>query len=280
MNISFRMTAYELVYGLKSCTRRRWKASTAAHFKAGTVHVGWSNLPRVSGARRLARIRATQDAYLERLGDLPLADLKAEGGMCETVEEFIRLIEGDPDEQLYVARFEIVEVLSFKVHWRWKVGDIALLACYGGPQPAQIIEVRDKYIDCLDTLGMLNTYAPEELHTVEQYIQHADLMRDDWTGKQYLENIERARAPFVPPEWWDEAVKLAMLPFWWTEQDTADCEAFNIGERLDLYACRRCEFWQSADGEKGECKGPEVQCGLTSRNSGCEQFWPRVGKPD
>jgi hypothetical protein len=115
MNISFRKTAYELVNGLKTCTRRRWKPRTAMQFKADTVHVGWSNLTRVAGARRLAMIRATTDAYLERLGDMPEADLAAEGGMCETVGEFITLIEGRPDELLYVARFELVEVLSYDV---------------------------------------------------------------------------------------------------------------------------------------------------------------------
>jgi hypothetical protein len=115
MNISFQKTAWELVHGLKTCTRRRWKPRTAAQFRARTVHVGWSHLTRVAGARRLVVIRATQDAYLERLGDMPEADLIAEGGMCATVGEFITLIEGHPDEQLYVARFELVEVLSLDV---------------------------------------------------------------------------------------------------------------------------------------------------------------------
>jgi hypothetical protein len=37
-------------------------------------------------------------------------------------------------------------------------------------------------------------------------------MRDDWTGSQYREYIEQVRAPFVPPEWWEEAIKRAIEP--------------------------------------------------------------------
>lgn len=114
MNISFAKTKRELLAGLKICTRRRWKAATAAKYRAGTLHVAWDKDTRVKGARRLLVIRATRDAYLERLGDMTAADLAAEGGMCETVEAFIRLVGGTPDEQLWVAWFEVVESLAGK----------------------------------------------------------------------------------------------------------------------------------------------------------------------
>src|SRR5689334_3141780 len=108
MNISFALTEKELLAGLKTCTRRRWKASTARKYRAGTLHTGWSADTRVKGARRLVILRAIRDAYPERLGDMPEADLAAEGGMCKTVDEFIALVGGTLDEVLYVARFEIV----------------------------------------------------------------------------------------------------------------------------------------------------------------------------
>lgn len=111
MNISFSLTINEFLSGKKTCTRRRWKASTAEKFKKGSVHTAISCLPFLPGYRRLAIIRATQDAYIEKLRDMPETDLKAEGGMCGTIGEFIDFIKGEKEEGVYVARFEIIEWL-------------------------------------------------------------------------------------------------------------------------------------------------------------------------
>jgi hypothetical protein len=111
LNISFAMTTDELLAGLKLCTRRRWKPVTAKQFKKGSLHYAWSKDTRVKGALKVAVIRATADAYQEPLGEMPESDLEAEGGMCATREEFIRLVDGKPEEELWVARFEIVEYL-------------------------------------------------------------------------------------------------------------------------------------------------------------------------
>ncbi len=112
MIISFALTEKELVAGQKTVTRRRWKPVTAARFKAGSIHQAYSNLPYVAGARKLGTIRATQDAYQERLGDISAADLLAEGGMCATAEDFISLFGGDPDEIIWVARFEFISSIQ------------------------------------------------------------------------------------------------------------------------------------------------------------------------
>ena len=109
MIVSFALTEAEFLAGKKTCTRRRWKPEHAEHWKAGTVHHAWSKVPYAKGARFLGLIRATADAYLERLADMPIADLAAEGGMCATIDDFIALVEGRPDEKLYVARFEVIE---------------------------------------------------------------------------------------------------------------------------------------------------------------------------
>lgn len=106
MIISFALTEQELLTGKKTVTRRRWKPVTAAKFKAGTIHQAWSNLPYVTGARKLGTIKASADAYQERLADISAADLLAEGGMCASTEEFCQLFGGDPDEIIWVARFE------------------------------------------------------------------------------------------------------------------------------------------------------------------------------
>lgn len=109
MIISFALTEKEFLAGLKTVTRRRWKPITASRFKQGTKHQAWSNLPYVTGARKLGTIRATADAYQEPLGAITATDLLAEGGMCGTVEEFLTLFQGKPDELIWVARFEVLE---------------------------------------------------------------------------------------------------------------------------------------------------------------------------
>lgn len=48
---------------------------------------------------------------------------------------------------------------------------------------------------------------------------------------------------------------------------------------IDLHAskwtCRRCRYWESNAGEKGQCHGPELACGCTRSFDACEQFSPR-----
>lgn len=36
--------------------------------------------------------------------------------------------------------------------------------------------------------------------------------------------------------------------------------------------CRRCRWWESADGETGECRGPELALGRTRGGDSCEQW--------
>ena len=112
MNISFALTEKEFLAGIKGATRRRWKPVTAKKFRKGTLHKAWSRLPRVPGARPLGIIRAKEDAYLQPLREMTEADLKEEGGMCATVEEFISLVNSTPEEELYVARFEIIKIFQ------------------------------------------------------------------------------------------------------------------------------------------------------------------------
>lgn len=111
MIISFAMTTAAFMEGRKTVTRRRWADVTAARWKAGTLHAAWNKLPRAgASARQIGIVRATVDAYREPLRDMPLEDVAREGTPATTVEEFIRFIDGRPDEVLWVARFEIVEL--------------------------------------------------------------------------------------------------------------------------------------------------------------------------
>lgn len=109
MIISFAWTIEPLLAGLKTCTRRDW---SELHFQLWVrawreghhVHEAWDKSPRFSGRRR-AWIRLTCEPYRERLVDMPVDDLKAEGGLWDSKHEFIALFGGDPQRKVAVVRF-------------------------------------------------------------------------------------------------------------------------------------------------------------------------------
>lgn len=114
MIVSFSMTEQELLAGKKTVTRRDWKPRVIEQWRKGSVHHAWSALPFVTkrNPRKLAVIRATRDAYPQRLGDMTAADLDAEGGMCATVEAFCELVGKTPDAVMAVCEFEIVHFVD------------------------------------------------------------------------------------------------------------------------------------------------------------------------
>lgn len=100
-------------------------------------------------------------------------------------------------------------------------------------------------------------------------------------------------------------------PAWWTPEDTSACAAHDrllmladsitvekveldgdvvllpnevewaayenhVDETIDLFTCRRCQFWLSMDGVWGACHGPELKCGITKAPNCCEQWTPRT----
>ena len=89
--ISFSQTSTELLSGKKTCTRRIWKDKTAQlfirYFNEGRSIPAYNKSPR-NGGVEIARILLTSPPYQEKLADMPLEDLDAEGGMCKTVAQF------------------------------------------------------------------------------------------------------------------------------------------------------------------------------------------------
>jgi hypothetical protein len=121
MIISFAYTAQAYLSGKKTVTRRKWKPAQIERWQRAwdegrLVHDAWSNLPFVPGARRLGRFRLTCRPYVEQLGDMPQEDLKAEGGLWDSLEEFIALFGGDPALKVAVVRFERI-VESIGTYW-------------------------------------------------------------------------------------------------------------------------------------------------------------------
>jgi len=108
-SISFALTKSEFLSGRKTVTRRDWpekyRRQWQKWYEKGRVdHTAWDKVP-FAGGQRIGTFRLTCAPYAERLDDMPLADLEAEGGMCATREEFCALIGKKLSDVVTVIRF-------------------------------------------------------------------------------------------------------------------------------------------------------------------------------
>ena len=111
MIISFAWTVDPLLAGIKTVTRRDWKPRHMATWQRAwdegrRIHDAWDKVP-FAGGRWIGKIRLTCRPYWERLGDMPAEDLVAEGGLWDSLEEFVELQGGDPDKMMAVVRLEL-----------------------------------------------------------------------------------------------------------------------------------------------------------------------------
>lgn len=110
--ISFGKTLEPLLQGKKSVTRRLWKDLHAAKILAA-----WDNWqlirafdkdPRYKG-KQVGWLRLTQEPYKEPILRMPHTDLELEGGMCQTVGEFVdKYFDGDNFAEVWVIRFQFL----------------------------------------------------------------------------------------------------------------------------------------------------------------------------
>ena len=112
MNISFAWTTEAFLAGRKTCTRRDWtpryfKMWVKAWDEGRLIHKAWDKSPRFGG-KCLGPIKMTRRPYMERLGDMTEADLEAEGGLWDSVEDYIELQGGNPDKFMAVIWFAVV----------------------------------------------------------------------------------------------------------------------------------------------------------------------------
>lgn len=108
--VSFSMTTEQYRTGQKTVTRRFWKRSYAERWQrwwdeGHRIHQAYDKQARFGGVP-IGGFRLTCRPYFERLSNMPVADLVAEGGMCETLEEFIQFVGKSPDDEALVIRFE------------------------------------------------------------------------------------------------------------------------------------------------------------------------------
>jgi hypothetical protein len=114
--ISFALTKKEFLSGCKTCTRRDWperyRRQWQRWYELGRVnHTAWDKVP-FAGGKRIGTFRLTCAPYAERLYDMPLIDLLAEGGMCKSREDFCDLIGKKLSDIVTVIRFVKTSNLS------------------------------------------------------------------------------------------------------------------------------------------------------------------------
>ena len=113
MILSFAWTTPALLEGRKTVTRRNWKRGhpgAAYNMCLGygygkRIHQAWSKMP-YAGGHRVGYVELTCKPYWEKLSDMPESDLAAEGGLWDSLDEFIELMGGDPDKEVLVIRFK------------------------------------------------------------------------------------------------------------------------------------------------------------------------------
>lgn len=108
--ISFVWTSEQLLDGVKTCTRRAWTDNYAEYF-VKAFHKS-QYLPAIdksyySGGKRVGALKLTCVPYKEKLADMPVTDLAAEGGMCKTVDQFVEeYFKGNYHLTVWVVRFK------------------------------------------------------------------------------------------------------------------------------------------------------------------------------
>ena len=108
--ISFSKTRAEFLSGKKTMTRRDWSCKQfniwRGFWKHGNlIHDAYDNNPR-NGGLKIGEFQLTCFPYREMLQDMTEDDLKAEGGMCKTIEEFCKFIGKTPETVVTVIRFK------------------------------------------------------------------------------------------------------------------------------------------------------------------------------
>jgi len=120
MIISFAWTTPQFLDGTKTVTRRDWSDRTLAQWQKAwddrrLVHDAYDKSPRSKG-QKVGTFILTARPYRERLGDFPESDLVAEGGLWETVQDYIDLQGGDSEKELVVIRFCKIDATKIHPH--------------------------------------------------------------------------------------------------------------------------------------------------------------------
>lgn len=109
MILSFQKTVREFLSGNKTETRRDWKPRTLAMWqrswdKGHRVHVAVDKgLHR--GGKRIGLFELTARPYQQEIWSMTKNNLRAEGGMCNTIHEFAEFVGKRIDDVVTVITF-------------------------------------------------------------------------------------------------------------------------------------------------------------------------------
>lgn len=111
--LSFALTTREFLENRKTVTRRFWKPRHLVYWQrwydeGHRLHDAWDKVPFAKG-KRIGQFILTQRPYLQPLSEMTADDLLAEGGMCDTLDEFCALIGYPPESVPAVVPFMRVE---------------------------------------------------------------------------------------------------------------------------------------------------------------------------
>lgn len=118
----------------------------------------------------------------------------------------------------------------------WKVGQWAILAVVGRPLFVFIYAIGEKRADLLTADGMPRSEDLRSLLSLEGYRDHCDRMREEWTGKQYREAIEKGHQfPDLHPDW----------PKWLAVASAPITEAWDIDSLPSDWKARIAPFFNA-----------------------------------
>lgn len=112
MMISFAYTCDALRAGVKTVTRRQWQRShfdkwETAWYQKRLVHKAYDRNPR-NGGKHIGFLHLTHRPVMSTYGDMAAEDLAAEGGLWESVEDFMTAVGATPTTPCAVIRFQFV----------------------------------------------------------------------------------------------------------------------------------------------------------------------------
>ena len=109
MMISFAWTTDDFLAGRKTATRRFWTDEYAEKWwrnvqKRNNIADAYDKNPRFGG-KKIGEIRVRQKPFRQPLGEMTGQDLKEEGTLWKSIEEFVEMM-GGPDKIPFVIKFD------------------------------------------------------------------------------------------------------------------------------------------------------------------------------
>lgn len=112
MILSFALTEKEYRAGIKTMSRRNWKPRTLRVWQRawdnGRLIHDAANKVLFAGGKRIGKFKLTARPFRQRISEMKAEDLRREGGMCATVEDYCQLVGYRRNKVLSVVEFEKV----------------------------------------------------------------------------------------------------------------------------------------------------------------------------